>query len=308
MKILQFLIIFCTLLSLSSPVQSDVIDGDFGLEDIDSQKKQPGPFRMEGEVDFIGKARINKKGFEHQKIGISTGYGAANMAFCYIEHAREAYAAGVAYDFSQLRWKENPYFDQKTFQQVSFLLRFFSNRLPDWIWRGELAVNVDADRWDFNEYVNYDVVLWGRRKYTDRINLHLGMIVQTGMKMDRLYPVIGFDYAINKLWQLNAVFPVNISLEYSYNKYLTGAVAMRFFDIRYRVNPHENLSKGLFSYRDSGVEFALLYKDDPTLEGNVHVGSTLGGLLRISNRNNKCPKHFKLDPALYVGGELVWSF
>lgn len=308
MKTLKYVTFFSTLLLFSAPLYSDVGQDSWALEDISNPKKQPGPFRVEGEFDTIAKARINKEGFHHQKLSLSNWQGAIGMAFCYFPKEREAYAAGVSYNFTRLCWNENPYFHQKNFNEVSFLLRLFSNRFCDWVWQGELAINVDADYWDLNDYMNYDIVLWGRHTYNDYINLHIGAIVQTGMKMDRVYPVIGFDYTISKCWQLNAVFPVNISLEYKYTSNLSAAFAMRFFDLRYRTGRNEPLSRGLFSYRDSGLEFALLYEEDPTLEANIHAGYTCGGMLRISNRHNKHPKHFRLDPAPYVGGELVWSF
>ncbi|MEM1283300.1 MAG: hypothetical protein AAGG81_07080 [Chlamydiota bacterium] len=308
MKNLNLFLIFCTLLTLSSPLYCDIDDDIFGLEDIDEPQEHPGPFRIEGEFDSVASTHFKKDGFRDQKMSFSNWRGSTGMAFCYLAYAREAYAAGVAYNYARLCWDENPFFHQTDFSQVSFLLRLFSNRFCDWIWQGQLAVNVDANQWNFSYYTNYDLVLWGKYDYNDLTNLHLGVIVQTGMKMDRVYPVVGFDYKYNKCWKLNAVFPVNISLEYCYDCCLTAALAMRFFDVRYRVNKNENLSMGLFSYRNSGVEFALLYEDNPRLEGNIHVGSTLGGMLRISDRDNKHPKHFKLEPALYVGGELVWSF
>ncbi len=308
MKTLKLFFVSCTLILLSSPLYCDIDDDIWGLEEIDEPQKQPGPFRMEAEFDSVASTHFDKDGFRDQKMSFSNWSGTAGMAFCYLAYAREAYAAGVTYNFTRLCWEENPYFHQSDFNQVSFLLRLFSNRFCEWIWQGQLAVNVDADEWDLNYYTNYDIILWGRYDYNDCTNLHLGVIVQTGMKMDRVYPVVGFDYVVNKCWKLNAVFPVNISLEYNYDSCLSAAFAMRFFDVRCRVNKDENLPMGLFSYRNSGLELALLYEDNPSLEGNIHVGSTLGGMLRISDHNNRHPKHFKLDPILYVGGELVWSF
>lgn len=307
-KISRLLFVSCSLLFVHTNLFGEIDDDIFGLEEIDEPKKQPGPFRIEAEFDSVASTHINKDGFRDQKLSFSNWRGSTGMAFCYFAYAREAYAAGVAYTYSRLCWDENPYFHQSDFSQVSFLLRLFSNRFCEWIWQGQLAVNIDANEWDFNQYANYDLILWGRYDYNDCTNLHLGVIVQTGMKMDRVYPIIGFDYVVNKCWKLNAVFPVNISLAYNYDSNLSAALAMRFFDVRYRVSKDENLSMGLFAYRNSGVELAILYEDDPCLEGNIHVGSTLGGMLRISDHNNKHPKHFKLDPALYVGGELVWSF
>ncbi|MEC7840385.1 MAG: hypothetical protein VX777_10140 [Chlamydiota bacterium] len=303
----NFLIFFITLLPLTY-THSDIDDDIFALEDIESPKKQPGPFRIEGEFDSVCETNINKSGFENQEVQFSQYSANAGMAFCYFPHAREAYAAAIDYNYSHICWAENPFFNQKDFNQGSLLLRLFSNRFCEWIWQGQLAIKINTDHWDFNQYANYDLTLWGKYDLNCDWNLHIGAIVQTGMKMDRIYPILGFDYEVNNRWKLNAVFPVNISMLYTYDCNWSGALAMRFFDIRHRVGKDEPLSMGLVAYRNSGVELVLLYEDDPTIEANIHIGSTLGGMLRISDKNNKHAKHFKLDPAMYVGAEAVWSF
>lgn len=304
-KFFSYLLI--AIFSLASPLLADVNDDIYGLEDI-KEEEYPGPFRIEGEFDTVRSASIKNDKYKGQELGFSNWRAAAGSAFCYLAYAREAYAAALSYNYTRLCWEENPYFKQSEFQQYSLFLRLFSNRFCDWIWVGQCAINMDGDQWDFNYYTNYDLTLWGQYDYCENIDLHIGFIVQTGMKIDRVYPIFGFDWEFNKCWKLNAIFPVNISLQYEFDKSLTGSFGMRFFDVRYRVDKDEPLSMGLFSYRNSGVELALLYKKNPCLEGNIHVGSTIGGMVRISDKENKNPKHIKLDPALYVGGELVWSF
>ena len=126
--------------------------------------------------------------------------------------------------------------------------------------------------------------------------------------MDRIYPIIGFEWEINKKWQLDLVFPVNIDIQYNFNCNWQAAVAMRFFDVRHRVGKDESLTQALVTYRNSGVEFALRYDWDPYIEANMHLGSTIGGMLRIANKDNRKPKHFKLDPSGYFGGEVVYKF
>lgn len=304
---IRILFTFITLIMITR-VEADIDDGSWGLENIEEQKKQPGPFRLEAEFDYISPANFNKKGYGDQDLTVSHYTGTAGMAFCYFAKSREAYAAAVSYRYLNLKWKENPYFSQEKFEQVSFILRFFSNRFCDWIWLGQAQMNVDADHWNFNQYTDYDITVWGKYDYNSCVNLHIGTIIQTGMKMDRVYPIIGFDWDISKRWTLNAVFPVNISLAYEINKAWTSAVAMRFFDFRQRVNKDEELSMGLFSYRNSGFELVILYEKDPLIEANLHIGNTLGGMLRISDQDNRDPHHFKLDPSWYAGGEIIISF
>lgn len=302
---LLLIICLCTITQLNADIQTDI----WGLENIEPPKKQQGPFRFEGDFDSVARTHFKKKGFEDQKLSYSNYSGTAGMAFCYFPKAREAYAAAASYTYANIGWKQNPFFKQQDFNVFTFALRLYSNRYCKWIWKGELGVNMDINHFNWSDYVNYDLTMWGRYDYKENIGLNIGLIVQTGMKIDRVYPIIGFDWEISKKWSLNMIFPVNISLQYQYTCDWKIAAAMRFFDVRYRVGKDENLSRGLVCYRNSGVELAAIFDSETSnLEANVHVGSTLGGLLRISNSQNRDVTHFYTDPSLYVGGQLVWSF
>jgi len=302
---LLFMICICITTKLQADIQTDI----WGLETIEPPKKQQGPFRIEGEFDSVAESHFKKKGFEDEKLGYSNYSGTVGMAFCYFPKAREAYAAAVSYTYAHIGWKQNPFFKQQDFDVVTLALRLYSNRFCDWIWKGELGVNMDVNNFNWSQYVNYDLTLWGRYDYRENIGLNIGVIVQTGMKLDRVYPIIGFDWQMSEKWSLNAIFPVNISLQYQYTCDWKIAAAMRFFDARYRVGKDERLSSGLVAYRNSGIELAALFdSENSDIEANVHVGSTLGGLLRISNSQNRNVTHFYVNPSLYVGGQIVWSF
>lgn len=302
---LSLMICLCALTKAHADIQTDI----WGLEQIEPPKNQQGPFRIEADFDSVAKTHFTKKHYEHQKLGYSNYSGTLGMAFCYLPQAREAYAAAASYTYANICWKQNPFFRQQNFDVVTLALRLYSNRFCDWIWKGELGVNMDVNHFEGGQYMNYDLTMWGRYDYRKNVGLNLGIIIQTGMKIDKVYPIIGFDWTISKKWTLNLVFPVNISLQYQYTCDWKIAGAMRFFDVRYRVGKNEPLSKGLVVYRNTGLELAALYEpENLSLEGNVHIGSTLGGLLRISDHENRHPRHFYLDPSLYVGGQLVWSF
>jgi len=291
-----------------SGLHGDSFNEDWGLENIKEPEKQPGPFRIEFEFDAVQKTHFNKEGFSNQKFGYSEFSGSAGTVICYSINNREAYALAVGDTNTNMLWEENPYFSQEHFNEASLLLRFYSNRFCDWVWKGEFASSINTEHPDFNHYLDFDVTVWGRYEYSCDVGIHLGFIVQTGMKLDHVYPIVGFDWNINRNWTLNMAFPVNISLQYEINNNWTSSFGMRFFDGRHRAGNDEPLPMALVSYKNSGIEFAMLYAYDPALEVNFHIGSTLGGMLRIANKQNHHATHFKLDPAMYVGSELVWSF
>jgi hypothetical protein len=207
-----------------------------------------------------------------------------------------------------LRWKENPYFDQKNYETASVSLSGFSNRLPDWLWKADLTAFLDTDPGDLEKYLYWDILLWGRYDYCEDFGLHMGFYAITGMKIDRVYPIIGIDWRCWRKLNLNLVFPVDISALWEFNDCWNAGVALRFFESRHRVGKNENLPRALWDYRTSGMEFAVNYNCTDYIHVNFHAGYTLGGKLKIADRGNDDPHHFKFKSSPYIGGELRFGY
>lgn len=301
--------LFITLTSLllpTTPLRSEFEDDILSQEKMTTPSDKP--IRLVGNFDNVAKTNIDKKHFTDQSVKFYSIAGEAGAIVCYSKVNREAFFVAGGYSTQKIEWKENPYFSQDIFDTASLALKFYSNRLADWIWQAQVAINGDIEHFDWGRYTNYDLTLWGRYKCSENLGFHAGFYMQTGMRLDRIYPIIGFDWTINKTWKLNAVFPMDISLEYTYDCNWTAAVAMRFFDVRHRTGENEPLPRALVSYRNNGTEASLTYTYESFIEANVHAGWTFAGKLRISDKHNHHPKHFKLDPAGYFGGEVIVKF
>ncbi len=171
-----------------------------------------------------------------------------------------------------------------------------------------MAIHLDANEGrNIGDYACYDLILWGRYEYCEHIGVHVGFFAQAGMKMDRVYPIVGFDWKLSNRWKLNLVYPVNISLEYLLSKHWTIALAERNFNVRYRVRHRESHPKFLVRYENKGAELAIKYEDNLTT-ANVHAGYTFGGLFKVANYNNHHPHHYRLDSAGYIGAEATIKF
>ncbi len=298
-----------TLVLLHATGYAIIDDGIVGSEDIQDIVRQPGPFRLEIEADGISKAKIDKKGFEGQHLTFNQFSTRFGMAFCYLPEHREAYAFALGYDRTYLNWKENPYFTENHFNTASASLRLYSNRMSDWLWRGQLTATVDTHYMDFNHYLTFDAVMWGRYEYSCDVGMHIGFIAETGMLMDHVYPIFGFDWQFAEKWKLNIVYPTDISLGYTINKNWSAELGMRFFDVRHRAGWDEPLPGAVFRYTNAGVELGINYKYDPFIELNVHAGSTVkAGQLKIANKHNHNTQTFDLDGSAYAGAEVVISF
>lgn len=287
----------------------DVDQQDIGSEQIAApapSRKRSTPFNFGTKIDVIGDSKISEGFFKGDKVHFATAEVEGGMIVYYCPRYTEGLRVNIGYQPTYLNWSDNPWFEQDHFNLVNLSLIGFSKRFDKWFWRSQLTVNMDADEWSF-DYTSYDLLLWGRYDYRENIGIHLGFWAETGLQLDRVYPVIGFDWTISPKWKLSLVYPVNIALEYSLNKRWTLALAGRFFNSRFRVHHDESTPKALVRYTNIGSEFAIRYAND-VMDGNIHAGVTFGGKYREANRHNHHAHTYDLDSAAYAGGEINIKF
>lgn len=266
------------------------------------------PYTIEAAGDAIQKAKIKKGYLDDQSIAFRIVDVDANAVVYYEPCYGEALILGLGYNNTQFIWKENPFFKETVFRNVDLTIGAASERLNNWLWKGLVTFNLDADHTNWNLYASYELMLWGRYAYRTDLGVHAGFLAQTGMKIDHVYPIIGFDWQISPTWQLNVVYPVDISLEYTWNCFWSFEIAGRFFDHRQRVGKSEPLSQGLWTYRSSGVELGVNYENNTWLVANIHAGSTISPKVTIANHSNEDKRHFKLKDSYYLGGSCTLSF
>jgi hypothetical protein len=276
------------------------------------EEGEGSPFSIDLSFEGTGKSK-----FEHDRCKIPLNDVEfdiaeldASMVFHYNECYKEGLLATVAYTYTRIKW-DNPYFSQNHFDTVSLAIGGFTERAENWLWKGEVRLNADVDYFDISDNLFWNIVLAGRYAYTENIGLNIGFIAFTGMKIDRFYPIIGFDWKINESWRLDLVYPTNIALTYSLSEQWSFDVAGRAFDERHRVGKsklHE-WNKGLIEYRAGGIEIGVNYK---TCNGNwlanVHVGEILGGRVRVATKGHHNLKRYTFKNAPYVGGEIAGRF
>jgi len=291
----------------SSSLFSEIEEGDWELEKVDDPSNDKGPFAFSGNFDATGKSKFDSDHHKDEKVSFMLGNATGAFIFYYDKRYCEGALVSVGYTYANLDWKDNPFFDTKNYNSLNLSLGGFTYRLKDWFWKTLLTANIDTNEWD-TDYTNYDITFWGRYNYCESIGLHIGFIIQTGMKMDRVYPIIGFDWKISQNWKLNLIFPVDMSLAYYITKAFTVGVAVRPFDYRNRATEHNPIPMAVFRYQSLGAEFAVNYDNDSWITANLHVGEILGGHLRVATRHNEKPKRLKFKSAPYAGGALVIKF
>lgn len=289
---------------------ADIDPDDFGIEGIDSPIKdaEDGPFKIRFQGDYVRPAKV-KDSFNFHKLTFATAQAEIGMVFYYDECIEEGANVTVFYENSYLEWKSNPFFNQTDYNTAGFTLGAFSKRLANWTWNGQLTVSFDNLKyWNISDYMYYDILLWGRYNVLDNLGFHIGFFAETGMKIDRVYPVIGIDWVYDCHWKLNAIFPLNMSIVYTLDTSWSFALGARIFDERNRVGKNQFLSEGLWHYQAAGAEIGVYYALGKRLTANIHAGSTLGGRIRIGNKNWEHRQRIRLDPAPYAGGEITYNF
>lgn len=305
-KLNKYLGLIGAFLGVMPALFADIDIYDYGSEDIKKPAKEV-PYSFELTADIIGDAKIKDGFFKGEKFKFSEVDAELGMVVYYCPAYVEGANVSLSYTATRFKWDSNPWFDQQSFNTISLNLGGFTERLSKWFWQGQIGVNLDTDGSTIRDYLTYDFILWGRRAYNKNIGFHIGLLAQTGMRMNYFYPILGADWQMSRNWKLNLVFPVNVSLEYTLNRHWSLALAGRNFNSRHRAGKREGFSKAVLRYQNVGAEFAVKYEKEGIV-ANVHAGTTLGGSLRVANRHNHHHERYKLKPSGYVGAESTVKF
>lgn len=264
-------------------------------------------FNVKVDFDATGKADFKHKNRGHVSFAEASAIGTATFYAdpCY----KEAAFAIAGYDYTRIHWNRNPYFDQSNFNTLVLGLGAVSHRLDDWLWQAQLNANFDLNHFKFNDNITWDMLAWGMYDYCSGIHLHFGFLAYTGMKYDRVYPIVGIDWRVNQYWKINAIFPVKMSLQYLYNDQWSASLAAKLIQSRHRAGPHERVSRAIIVYTAGGIELGVDYTSlDERFTVNAHIGEILGGRVKVANMHYHHKRRFRFCTAPYVGGEIAYRF
>lgn len=293
-------------------IASLVADDDINLEDISNEqiKKQTnGPFSIEMNTDWIGPAKLEHHHHEFSDIKFATAQIDLSLVYYYNPCHCEGASIGLGYTRTRLDWKCNPFFTQNDYDMISVNLAGVSQRFKNWTWKGQVTINFDnIEHWNLEDYMTYDLLFWGRYAYRPNLGVHLGFLVLAGMKIDRVYPIVGFDWTYSDRWKLSLVFPMDISLTYTINRSWSVLLAGRFFNQRHRVKKDQFFSQGVWFYTSSGAELAVKYRPSCRVTANLHAGLNFGGHLKVANRHYREGHRLRFGEAPYAGAEVDINF
>lgn len=283
----------------------DIDTQDVGSESIKEPAKRT-PFSFNTHGDFVAKTKIDRGSFKGDHIEFAEADAEVGAVVYYCPAYTEGIRLALGYSATYLRWVNSPWVRQDHFYLASLTLGGFTERLHRWFWRTQLTLNFDAKEWS-SSYMSYDLLFWGRYAYTENVGLHIGFLAQTGLRLDRAWPILGADWRLSPRWKINLVYPVNVSLEYTFAPSWSLAVAGRMFNSRFRISHHESYCKALIRYENLGAEVVLKY-EARGVGANIHAGTTLGGRYRLADRHNHHAHSYHLEPSPYIGAEFDVKF
>lgn len=222
---------------------------------------------------------------------------------------KEGVAITLGYEGTYFRWENQPEFNQQDYNNMTLTLYAFTARAEDWTWRTMIKARESIDNNNLEFFLTWDMFLWGHYIYKNPylcipLGLHFGVYAETGMKADRVYPILGVDFDLGERVSVNLVFPMDMSIVYQKSELLELACAVRFFVRRHRVGLQEPVPYAMWEWRGWGAEVGFNYFGWLKSRLNMHAGYQFGSEIRVSNRHRENPKHFHPNPSLYAGAEI----
>jgi len=215
----------------------------------------------------------------------------------------------VEWNAFTMNWDKNPKFHETHFQYMQFALTFYSIAVEKWRWILRGDYNIDTKHFSQPKaYGLFSGLIWGNYELHRKWHYHIGAYGYTGFEGETIYPVIGIDFAPNKKWFFQAVFPMMYSIEYIFTKEWRLGLKGRPLKERFRTGSHQPQPRSVFCYSTMGAEINLHYEKFLRCEFEAFAGYNFGGSFYIKDQNGHNALYTDVQGAPYVGASLNWGF
>lgn len=214
----------------------------------------------------------------------------------------------VEYTQFKMDWDKNPKFKETWFSYVQFALTFYTNAIEKWRWILRGDYNMDTKHFGNNRYNLFSGLIWGAYEIWNNWHYHVGVYAYTGMSGSQVYPVIGFDYELNKKWLFLIVFPIDYMIQYKFDKNWSLSLKGRPLKERFRTGTHQPQPNSVFSYSSIGTEINLRYEIFLRLEAEIFGGWNYGGSFYIKNKHGHNSLYTNVGGSPYGGANVNVGF
>jgi hypothetical protein len=226
---------------------------------------------------------------------------------------KNALVGQVGYAYMGLHWDQNPRFTQQDFHLALASLSWISNSMDNWRWIINMGSTIDAVTFNYWESGVFYGMLWGRYHFADWLGLHAGFLGYTGVGTGFVFPIFGADWTPNKHWKINAIFPLDISVEYLFDDHWSTSLNYATFGGPYRYpyrvrGGHGKYREAVVQAYSKGIELDLEYKLKPNFVASIGGGWNFGGWVLIKNRHGTHGRYFKFNSAPYAQASIAFTF
>ncbi|HEX2583264.1 MAG TPA: DUF6268 family outer membrane beta-barrel protein [Chlamydiales bacterium] len=215
----------------------------------------------------------------------------------------------VEWNTFTLNWNKNPKFNQTHFYYVQFALTFYTSAIENWRWIARGEYNLDTEHFNNpSQYGLFTGLLWGAYQIHRKWHYHVGGVGYGGIGGQQVYPIIGADYAPNKYWTFQFVFPIEYFIEYKLDDHWRFSVRGRPLKERFRTGKNQPQPRSLFSYSSIGTEFNVKYEKFMHFEIEAYGGCNFGGSFYIKDEKGKNAIYTDVGASPYGGLSLNYGF
>lgn len=215
----------------------------------------------------------------------------------------------VEWNTFTMNWTKNPKFKETHFYYMQFALTFYSSAVENWRWilRGEYNLDIEH----FNNPSKYGLftgLVWGAYQIHRKWHYHVGAVGYGGMEGQQVYPIIGADYAPNKYWTIQFVFPIEYYVQYKLDEHWRFSIKGRPLKERFRTGKDQLQPRSVFSYSTIGSELNIIYEKFMHFEVEAYGGYNFGGSFYIKNCKGKQALYTDVGGSLYGGLNVNYGF
>lgn len=264
-------------------------------------------FKNEGEYIYYGKTHVHDPAIANNEVGYAQVFR-AQSSWNHMFNRKNGFKIGVGASGLKLDWQHNPITTRKLFGQAEFSLGLFTLDAKGWTIASEFMMSMDPAEMNFSHYTLYRGIIYTKYNYQDKFNIHAGFIGYYGLRYNRVVPIAGIDFSIGKYVKLNAVFPMNISLEVEPNRFLTLFARARFLQLPRRLQKTDPLPEGVMFYNSSGAEggVKLHYFEYFNIQG--FVGRTLSPHIKAETFDGAETTYYRMRSSTYFGASVLFYF
>lgn len=253
-------------------------------------------FTLDADFEHFNNARLSKSG-SYKKSHLSLSSINALVSYEGPATDKSACYFGAGYQGMNFDFTNKAPFSQKQFNNGLFNIGGYTKAIDRWKWKGDLLAQISTDHFALSRYTFLTGLLKGKYDWHKKRFLHVGVLAYAGMRYSRALPVLGFDYIPNESWKVSIIYPLHMYVQYNLNKNWSVQTGLRYFLTRQRMGDEHKLPRGFVAFRTWGAEIGVNYVVNDRIKINAHIGETLSSRMRVSNRNDRHRKHFKLDNA-----------